>query len=191
MIAHGGPSRETAADPSRRFGQLSRVGFGLALVLILVWQLVTPGAGAAETRVSANTVPIDIRDAAPADPYPSTIAVSGVSGTVTRVNVTLSKMSHASPGDIDVLLDGRAIPRGTPVTFAWTAVADAVQYLFEFIGGPDPGMIGGALVVPDTGGTATVPSGIPAGTYRVRVIGLTGTGAPVGQFSATLTIAIQ
>jgi len=70
-------------------------------------------------------------------------------------------------------------------------VANAVQYLFEFIGGPDPGMIGGALVVPDTGFTATVPSGIPAGTYQVRVIGLTGTGAPVGQFSATLTIAIQ
>jgi subtilisin-like proprotein convertase family protein len=43
---------------------------------------------------------------APAAPYPSTIEVSGVAGTVTSVAVTLATFSHAFPDDVDVLLVG-------------------------------------------------------------------------------------
>jgi len=39
-------------------------------------------------------------------PYPSNIAVSGVSGTVKRVSVRLKGVSHTFPDDIDVLLVG-------------------------------------------------------------------------------------
>lgn len=88
-------------------------------------------------------------------------------------------------------MDDSSISRGSPAAFAWTLVAGAVQYLVEFTGGPDPGMIGGGFVVPTNGVAGTVPLGIPIGAYRIRILGLTGTGAPLGQFSPTLTIVIQ
>lgn len=39
-------------------------------------------------------------------PYPSTINVSGVAGTITNVMVTLQGMSHSDPGNVNVLLVG-------------------------------------------------------------------------------------
>jgi subtilisin-like proprotein convertase family protein len=44
-----------------------------------------------------------------ATPYPSPITVSGMSGFVTGISVTLSNMNHSFPGDIEVLLVG---PKG-------------------------------------------------------------------------------
>jgi subtilisin-like proprotein convertase family protein len=41
-----------------------------------------------------------------ATPYASTIAVSGVTGAITDVNVTLTNVNHAFPDDIDILLVG-------------------------------------------------------------------------------------
>ncbi|MCX8090587.1 MAG: proprotein convertase P-domain-containing protein, partial [Verrucomicrobiae bacterium] len=54
----------------------------------------------------ANTNPIAIPDAGPASPYPSTITVSGVTGTVGRVTVTLSNLTHTFAEDLDMLLAG-------------------------------------------------------------------------------------
>jgi subtilisin-like proprotein convertase family protein len=51
--------------------------------------------------------------AAAANPYPSNIAVSGLSGTITDVNVTLTNLSHSDTTDIDVLLVG---PNGEKFT---------------------------------------------------------------------------
>jgi subtilisin-like proprotein convertase family protein len=44
--------------------------------------------------------------AAAATPYPSTIAVSGLTGTITDVDVTLTNLTHSEIGDVDVLLVG-------------------------------------------------------------------------------------
>lgn len=48
-----------------------------------------------------------------ADPYPSNITVSGVSGTITDVNVILYDLDHTFPDDIDIVL---VSPTGQAVT---------------------------------------------------------------------------
>jgi subtilisin-like proprotein convertase family protein len=45
---------------------------------------------------------------APATPYPSTINVAALTGTVTKVTATISNFSHTFPGDVDILLVGPA-----------------------------------------------------------------------------------
>ena len=40
----------------------------------------------------------------PATPYPSTCIISGLAGTITDVNMTLTGLSHTCPDDIDLLL---------------------------------------------------------------------------------------
>ena len=49
---------------------------------------------------------IIIPEIGPADPYPSTCSISGLSGTITDVNLVLSGLSHFTPDDIDILLVG-------------------------------------------------------------------------------------
>lgn len=58
------------------------------------------------TAVHQNATPIVVPLAGVATPYPSAIAVSGVTGTVTKVTVTLPDVSHTSPDDVDILLVG-------------------------------------------------------------------------------------
>jgi subtilisin-like proprotein convertase family protein len=86
--------------------------------------------------------------------------------------------------------DGSVVPLGLFVAFTWSAVPGAAQYLFEFTG-LDPGGIGGTRIVADTSLQGIVPTNLPAGPYRIRVLGLTNDGAPIGQFSSALTVIIQ
>lgn len=58
------------------------------------------------TAVFGNASPIAIADGATADLYPSTIFVSGVTATVEKVIVTLNRLTHSLPADLDVLLVG-------------------------------------------------------------------------------------
>ncbi len=52
----------------------------------------------------SNIADISIPDSGPGVPYPSTINVSGVSGLVGKVTVTLSNINHTFPDDVDILL---------------------------------------------------------------------------------------
>jgi subtilisin-like proprotein convertase family protein len=54
----------------------------------------------------SNTTALGIGGFGQASIYPSTIEVSGMSGTVGDVNVTLSGLRHDFPDDVDVLLVG-------------------------------------------------------------------------------------
>lgn len=60
----------------------------------------------------ANASPIIIQDNRTAQPYPSTITVSGVNGAVNRVTVALAGLTHTYTRDLGVLLVG---PRGQKV----------------------------------------------------------------------------
>ncbi len=56
------------------------------------------------TTSFANSNPIVILDNTNAAPYPSIINVSGVGGTLIKATVTLNKLTHTSPSDIDALV---------------------------------------------------------------------------------------
>ena len=54
--------------------------------------------------VFSNTASMTIVDNSPASVYPSTIAVTGVPGTIDEVTVTLHGLSHTFVGDMNVIL---------------------------------------------------------------------------------------
>jgi hypothetical protein len=64
------------------------------------------------TQVVANASAIVIPDVGTATPYPSSIVVSGVTGTVIRAMATLSGFGHTYPSDVAVLL---VAPNGNAV----------------------------------------------------------------------------
>lgn len=105
-------------------------------------------------------------------PYPSTIAVSGMSGTVSKVTVTLSNLEHTWPADMEILLLG---PQG-----------QSVLLLADIGRGKDIANI--ELVFDDEAGTA-VPSPIVSGTYLPTSNGATSftTPVPVGPYGSTMS----
>src|SRR5437867_3850721 len=93
----------------------------IALTLILAILLALPGEVATVVKpASAQTTttftssspnsPITINDPlptpAPANPYPSNISVSGLTGTISKVTVTLTNLTEPRPDDLDLLLVG-------------------------------------------------------------------------------------
>src|SRR5690606_5492623 len=60
------------------------------------------------TRVFSNTNVIVLNDGTSATPYPSVIDVSGIGNKLTKATVTLNKVKHSGPADIDVLLTSPA-----------------------------------------------------------------------------------
>lgn len=102
------------------------------------------------TATFTNPTPIIINgDAAgPADPYPSSINVAGLTGSIAKVTVTLSNMSHAFPSDLDILLVG---PQGNIIL-----MSDAG-------GGTD---IANVTLTFDDAAPTFVPTPIVSGTFR-------------------------
>ncbi len=60
----------------------------------------------------------------PASPYPSTIAVSGMAGAVTKVRVTFNRLSHGGLGDVDAMV---VAPDGTSNLVLLSDVGDPDQ----------------------------------------------------------------
>jgi hypothetical protein len=104
-------------------------------------------------------------------------------------------------------LGGTQVLRGAPLTFTWTETVPGVPlYFFEFTGAglvfanpndtaPDTvngfGGAGGGAIVGGTTVPVVVPTGIPPGSYQVRVIGLAATGQVLGSFSNAITLIVQ
>jgi hypothetical protein len=107
-----------------------------------------PGLERLEDRtapaVFSNTAAITIPGSGAASPYPSGITVSGLSGAVTDVKVTLHGFEHESSYDVDAMLVG---PTGARVVLLSDAGAfGAVSNLnLTFADGASAGLSGGPL----------------------------------------------
>ena len=63
-------------------------------------------AGGSGTQTFSAPGAITINDLAPATPYPASVNVSGMSGTISKVVVMLKGLTHTFAKDIDILLVG-------------------------------------------------------------------------------------
>ncbi len=118
----------------------------------------------------ANTNQITIPDVGSAAPYPSTISVSGVTGILAKVSVTLSNFAHTYPHDVTALLVG---PNNQKVILmAETGAGPGVTNLtltFDDQAGvtlPDFGQLGSGVFQPTSySASPTLPSPAPSGPY--------------------------
>ena len=152
-----------------------RLGLFAGLLTLLIFAIVAAPAGAATfSNTTALTIPAGAPTTTfgPAGPYPSTIAVSGLTGAITDVKATLTNISHTWPADIHVLLVG---PSGQDVV------------LLSGVGGGTD-ILNTSLTFEDASPT-TVPTPIVAGTYRVTGTGFGGPApAPAAPYGAALAI---
>ena len=98
-----------------------------AVVAALFACAVLPAAAGAETRSFLNLTHLAPSDGAgtsgPANAYPSSITVSGLSGTVTNAKVTLIDYHSSSPDDADVAITG---PNGDAVMLMSDACGETI-----------------------------------------------------------------
>jgi subtilisin-like proprotein convertase family protein len=87
------------------------VATGVAVVGV---QAAAPASAAPFTASNGTPIVRSQASQGPADPFPSTITASGLTGTVTDVTVTLPAFSHSWPADVDLMLVG---PTGTNLVF--------------------------------------------------------------------------
>jgi hypothetical protein len=124
------------------------------------------------TRTFTNSAPIIIPEDDPTDPYPSLIEVSGFpDGKILDVNLTLHRLTHNDPADLDVLLAAAHLPglnalvmrevgdgEGSAVDLTLTLDDQAAQSIPK-----DPGALTSGTFRPTNAGSqeATLPSPAP------------------------------
>jgi hypothetical protein len=148
----------------------------------LVLSILVAGALAIPANASAATFtnpdPIALPDNSVANPYPSTIPVGGLQGTVVRVRVTLNRILAAAR-DVDVLLSG---PSGSTIILSDTCEnTDFANRILTFddaaavtLGpGPCPGLADGVFK-PSNHGAGDVFPAAPAGPYPVGLSSFSG-----------------
>jgi hypothetical protein len=136
------------------------------------------GTGILKVNVGNNTSPIAIDvNGVPGNPYPSTINVTGQTGSILGVTVTLNGFSHTWPSDVDVLLVG---PGGQK------------SLLMSDAGGSFD--VSGVNLTFDPAATGPLPSILTGGTYLPTDFddGLGGdtfnAPAPIGPYAADLSV---
>ncbi len=158
-----------------------RSALGIAGALVLAGAVLV--AAPARADVFSNPAPIAIPELGQANPYPSTIDVAGLDGTIEDVNVTITALTHTYPDDVDILLVG---PAGQTVVL----MADT----------GDDADLDAVILTFDDAATASLPdeAEIVSGTYKptsgatcddAPVCGFGGDApAPAGPYGATLDV---
>ena len=159
---------------------------GLGLVCAAMLAGLASPAGAA----TFSGGPITINDYAclqvGATPYPSQIAVTGMTGTVTDVNVTLTNLTHPAPNDLRMLLVGPSGQTTALLEHASDAspVTDVTVTLDDEAPEPIPAPLVSGTYQPTQAGTGTdcddvVPLAppAPAGPYGTALSAFDGASA--------------
>jgi subtilisin-like proprotein convertase family protein len=142
------------ADYVRSVLRSSRAALAVA-TLAAVPALHSLGAEPAWAATFSPGGPIKVVDNASAVPYPSTVLVGGTAGTVTKVTVTLTGVTHRCPIDLDVQL---VSPAGTSVVLTSDAGAPP--------GGGCPPASGVDLTFDDDAPTPLPDRRLESGSYR-------------------------
>ena len=148
-----------------------------------ITQTYTLGEMSALTVTNANTAAIVINDDDPASPYPSTIQVSGLAGTVSKVTVTLAGFSHTYPSDLDIVLagpDGQRVALMGSVGGASSVNGLTLTFDDDAVGPVGTPMTSG-LFKP-SGSVSAMPSPAPGGPYAGSLSEFVG-GNPNGTWS--------
>lgn len=133
----------------------------LLMAVLLLGLMQTAQADTTNTFSNGNGVsipnPVMNSTSGPGLPYPSTISVSGTSGHIVKVTVTLNTFSHTCPDDVDFML---VSPSG-----------ENVGFLLESGGCPEA--LRTATLTFDDAAVAAMPdtdSAFVSGTYKVSQI---------------------
>jgi hypothetical protein len=139
----------------------------------LLWTLGAPEARAA-VITNAAAIALPVGAPGPATPYPSTISVGGLPGTIVDVDVSLSRLSHTAPNDLEILVVG---PNGQSVVLMADRgdVVDVIDLTLTFDDG---------AVAPPPHDTQITP-----GVYRPGAGNFVGAApAPTGPHGTTLSV---
>lgn len=159
--------------------------------------VVGANAGAAPAGTNfANTALIRVPSAGssgPASPYPSTININNLAGTITKATVTISNLSHAASYDVDLLL---VSPDGTAVILMANAGDFAVTNLTltfdDAANKPLPlnGQLTNGTYHPSTYAPRNLPFPAPLGPYSTNLATFIGS-SPNGTWSLFVNDAVS
>jgi subtilisin-like proprotein convertase family protein len=163
-----------------RSGRRWAMGLALAVAALLAW------ATTAQAQVFTNPAPIKIPATGTSGvsaPYPSAIAVSGLTGAVTNVTATITGFSHTFPRDVDVLLVGPSGQNVVLLADTGTAAVTNLNLTFDSSAlNPVPTPIVSGTFRPTNGGTFSGTPPAPAAPYGASLTLFNGT-VPNGTWS--------
>jgi subtilisin-like proprotein convertase family protein len=125
----------------------------------------------------SNTTPITIPNEGAADPYPSRIDVSGLTGVITDLDVTISGLSHRFTEEVDILLvgpDGRTVMLLSNFAFASSVANVTVTFDDQAPPAPNP-LVSGRFRPPHTNSVGRFPAPAPAPPQGVLLSTFNGT----------------
>lgn len=141
----------------------------------------TSGSGSPiGTSAAAVTIPAGAptTTSGPAAPYPATLNVSGVTGTITTLSIRLNGLTHTFPADLDMLLVG---PGGQHAMFMSDigGGGDVSNLTLTFEdGAPAPSstqLVAGTFAPTDLSSPDTMNTPAPAGPYTSALSAFNGT----------------
>ncbi len=137
------------------------------------------GAIATVSRSISNNSSITIRDNTNAVPYPTTITVTNMPATPSKVTATLRSINHSYSGDIDVVLVG---PSGVAVALMTSVGYGPINATITFDDDaadavPTAGSIANGTYRPLSLSSASMPAPAPAAPYGTSLASFNGINA--------------